>query len=211
MGRYTGPTERLSRRAGMNLFIKGERAYNGKSGLEKRPNQSPGQHGNQQNRKLSEYGVRLREKQKVKWMYGIRERQFRKYFEEASRVKGVTGSYLIVLLERRLDNVVYRLGFGGSRSDARQIVSHGHITVNGKKVNIPSYLVEAGDVVEIKETSRKLKRINESIELLARRGFPAWLELDRDNYKGVVRKFPEREDVTIPIDDQLIVEFYSRV
>lgn len=210
MGRYTGPTCKLSRREGMNLFLKGERAYNGKSAIEKRPNQPPGVHG-QRRPKFSEFAIRLREKQKVKRIYGIREKQFRRYFEEASRVKGVTGSLLISLLERRLDNVVYRLGFGSSRKEARQMVGHRHILVNGKKVNIPSYQTGAGDVVEVREKSREMKRINESLELLSRRGFPEWLDLDRENYKGTVRRLPIREDVTFPIEEQLIIEFYSRV
>jgi ribosomal protein S4, bacterial/organelle type len=210
MGRYTGPTDKLSRREGMNLFLKGERSYNGKSAIDKRPNQAPGQQWGR-HAKFSEYGIRLREKQKVKRMYGIRERQFRKYYEDALRIKGVTGEHLISLLERRLDNVIYRLGFGSSRKEARQMVNHGHVLVNGKKVNVPSYRVDVGDTVEVREKSRHMKRINESLELLSRRGFPEWLELDRDNYKGNVKRLPVRDDVTIPIEEQLIIEFYSRV
>jgi small subunit ribosomal protein S4 len=210
MGRYTGPTDRLSRREGMNLFLKGERAYSGKSAVDKRPNQVPGQHGSRRS-KFSEYGLRLREKQKVKRIYGVREGQFRKYYEDALGMKGVTGENLISLLERRLDNVVYRLGFASTRAEARQMVTHGHILVNGRKVNIPSYRVDVGDGVEVREKSRGMKRINESLEFLSRRGVPEWLELDRDSYRGTLKRVPQRGDVTVPIEEQLIVEFYSRV
>ncbi|MGI9535238.1 MAG: 30S ribosomal protein S4 [Thermodesulfobacteriota bacterium] len=209
MGRYTGPTDRLSRREGINLFLKGERSYNGKSAIETRP-QPPGEHG-QGRIKFSEYGVRLREKQKVKRMYGIREKQFRRYFKKASRIDGVTGSILITLLERRLDNVVYKLGFASTRNDSRQLVGHKHVLVNGSVVNIPSFQVSEGDVVEIRDKSKKLSRINLSLELLTRRPVPTWLDHDKDNYKGSVVRLPEREDVTFPIEEQLIVEFYSRV
>ena len=210
MGRYTGPTDRLSRREGVNLFLKGERSYNGKTAVEKRPDQVPGEHGKFRS-KFSEFGLRLREKQKVKRMYGIREKQFRGYFVKASRVKGVTGTILISMLERRLDNVIYRLCFGSSRSDARQIVSHAHVLVNGQVVNIPSYQVKEGDKIEIREKSKKLQRINQALEFNSRRGVPDWLELDEENYKGSVLRVPARDDVTFPIEEQLIVEFYSRV
>jgi small subunit ribosomal protein S4 len=194
----------------MKLFLKGEKCYTEKCTIEKRPNQFPGEHGLARP-KFSEFRIRLREKQKVKRIYGITERQFRKYFEEASRVKGITGELLISLLERRLDNVVYRLGFASSRKEARQMVRHGHILVNGKKVDIPSFQVNLGDIVEVAEKSRKLVRINQSLEMLARRGFPEWLELESENYKGAIKRLPIREDVTVPIEEQLIVEFYSRV
>jgi small subunit ribosomal protein S4 len=194
----------------MKLFLKGERCYTEKCAIEKRPDQSPGEHGRLRS-KFSEFGIRLREKQKVKRIYGLTERQFNRYFEKASRVKGVTGKLLISLLERRLDNTVYRLGFSSSRKEARQLVRHGHVLVNGRKVDIPSYQVGVGDVIEITEKGRKMDRVNMSLEGLARRGFPDWLELDREHYKGVVKRLPDREDVTIPIEEQLIVEFYSRV
>lgn len=210
MGRYTGPTDRLSRREGVNLFLKGERSYNGKTAIEKRPEQVPGEHGKFRG-KFSEFGVRLREKQKIKRMYGLREKQFRGYFEKAARVKGVTGSILLSMLERRLDNVIYRLCFGSSRNDARQLVSHEHVLVNGEVVNVPSYQVKAGDKVEIREKSKKLQRINQALEFTSRRGVPEWLELDEENYKGSVLRHPERDDITFPIEEQLIVEFYSRV
>ena len=210
MGRYTGPTDRLSRREGVNLFLKGERSYNGKTAVEKRPDQVPGEHGKFRS-KFSEFGLRLREKQKVKRMYGIREKQFRGYFEKASRIKGVTGAILISMLERRLDNVVYRLCFGSSRNDARQLVGHAHVIVNGQVVNIPSYQVKEGDKIEIREKSKKLQRINQALEFSSRRGVPDWLELDEENYKGTVLRVPARDDVTFPIEEQLIVEFYSRV
>jgi len=210
MGRYTGPTDRLSRREGVNLFLKGERSYNGKTAVEKRPDQVPGEHGKFRS-KFSEFGLRLREKQKVKRMYGIREKQFRGYFEKASHIKGVTGAILISMLERRLDNVVYRLCFGSSRNDARQLVGHAHVKVNGQVVNIPSYQVKEGDKIEIREKSKKLQRINQALEFNSRRGVPDWLELDEENYRGTVLRVPARDDVTFPIEEQLIVEFYSRV
>lgn len=210
MGRYTGPTDKLSRREGVNLFLKGERSYNGKTAIERRPDQVPGEHGKFRS-KFSEYGVRLREKQKVKRMYGLREKQFAKYFKRASHIKGVTGSILISLLERRLDNVIYRLCLGSSRNDARQIVSHKHVLVNGQPLNIPSYQVKPGDKIEIREKSKKLQRINEALQFRSRRGVPEWLSLDEESYSGTVLRNPEREDVTFPIDEQLVVEFYSRV
>jgi len=210
MGRYTGPTDKLSRREGVNLFLKGERSYSGKTAIERRPDSVPGEHGKFRTR-FSEYGVRLREKQKVKRMYGLREKQFAKYFKKASRIKGVTGSILISLLEKRLDNVVYRLCLGSSRSDARQLVSHKHILINGKTVNIPSYQVEEGDKVQIRDKSKKLQRVNEALQFRSRRGVPEWLELDEETYTGTVLRAPLRDDVTFPIDEQMVVEFYSRV
>lgn len=210
MGRYTGPTDRISRREGVNLFLKGERSYNGKTAIEKRPDQVSGEHGKFRS-KFSEFGVRLREKQKVKRMYGLREKQFKKYFTKASHIKGVTGYILLSLLERRLDNVVFRLCLGSSRNDARQLVSHKHILVNGSVINIPSYIVQEGDTIEIREKSKKLQRIHEALEFRSRRGIPEWLSLDEEKYVGTVTRLPERDDVTFPIDEQLIVEFYSRV
>ena len=210
MGRYLGPRCRLCRREGMKLFLKGERCYTDKCSFERR-SYPPGQHGQAQVRaKMSDYGIRLREKQKVKRMYGLSEKQFRRYFDEADRLKGLTGTNLLVLLERRLDNVVYRLGFASSRRQARQLVRHGHILVNGRKVNIPSFLVKVGDVIEVREKSRQNPFVKESLEGVARRGVPQWLELDPDGFKGVIQALPVREDITLPIQEQLIVEFYSR-
>ena len=211
MARYTGAVCRLCRREGMKLFLKGERCYTEKCAVEKRPEQSPGEHGHKRS-KFSEFGIRLREKQKVKRIYNLTERQFNKYFKEASRQKGVTGDILISLLERRLDNVVFRLGFSSSRREGREIVRHGHIFLNAERVDIPSYLVKVGDRVEVAEGSRGLERINRSLDILARRGIPEWLDLERENYRGLIKRFPAREDViSIPIEEQLIVEFYSRV
>jgi len=211
VARYRGPSCKICRREGVQLFLKGERCYTPKCGIERRPDQPPGERAKGRRSKFSEYGLRLREKQKVKRIYGLMESQFRKYFERASRMKGVTGSLLISLLEGRLDNVVYRLGFGSSRNEARQLVWLGHIVVNGRKLNIPSYQVKEGDLIEIREKSKKIVNIVKSLDLLERRGLPEWLELDRDNLKGTVKKLPDREYVTFPIEEQLIVEFYSRV
>jgi len=209
LARYTGPVCRFCRREGMKLFLKGEKCYTEKCPIVRRPDQVPGEHGFRRP-KVTDFGVRLREKQKVKRMYGLVEKQFRGYFERAARMKGVTGDLLIRFLESRLDNVVYRLGFASSRKEARQLVRYGHIRVNGRKVDIPSYQVRAGDVVEVKPASRGVERIKQSLEGLTRRGFPEWLELDPSNFKGIVKRLPSREDVTIPIEEQLIVEFYSK-
>ena len=206
MARYTGPVCRLCRREGIKLYLKGDRCYTNKCAVERRP-YAPGQHG-QGRRKLSEYGLQLREKQKVRRIYGVNEKQFRRYFAEAERQKGVTGEILMRLLERRLDNVVYRLGFAASRPQARQIVLHGHVQVNGKKVNIPSYLVDIGDEVEIREKSKNLQMFQEAKE--AARSVPQWLEVDSDQLKGKVVSFPSMEDLDIPVGAHLIVELYSR-
>lgn len=208
MARYTGPSCRLCRREGVELFLKGERCYTDKCAI-KRRSYPPGQHG-QGRIKVSDYGVQLREKQKVRRIYGILENQFRGYFESADRMKGVTGENLLFLLERRLDNVAYRLGFATSRDEARQLVRHGHFTLNGRKANIPSIQVKAGDVVQLREKSRKVAAINESLEAVVRRGIPQWLELDKDAFKGTVKQLPVREDITMPIQEQLIVELYSK-
>jgi len=192
----------------MELFLKGERCYTDKCAI-KRRNYPPGQHG-QARTKVSDYGVQLREKQKVRRIYGILEKQFRSYFEEADRMKGVTGENLLFLLERRLDNAVYRLGLASSRTEARTLVRHGHFQVNGRKVNIPSFLVKNGDVIEVREKSRNIVCINDSLEAVVRRGVPQWLELDKDARKGVVKTLPTREDITTPIQEQLIVELYSK-
>jgi small subunit ribosomal protein S4 len=193
----------------MKLFLKGERCYTDKCGYERR-SYPPGQHGQSRRRKRSDYGEQLREKQKVKRIYGIAERQFRGYYHKALRTPGVTGYTLIQLLERRLDNVVYRMGFASDHAEARQLVRHGHFTVNGKKVNIPSYLVRTGDLVTVREKSRKIKRIEESMGAVDRRGVPQWLELDKEKFEGRIKGMPAREDFTMPIREQLIVELYSK-
>ena len=210
MARYTGPRCRLCRREGMKLFLKGERCYTDKCAFERR-SYPPGQHGQAQMRaKRSDYGIRLREKQKVKRIYGVSEKQFKKYFDRADRMRGQTGHNLLQLLERRLDNVIYRLGFASSRAQARQMVVHGLFKVNGRTVDIPSYLVRPGEVIELKEKYRQNPYIQENLEAVVRRGVPQWLELDAENFKGTVKALPTREDVTMPIQEQLIVEFYSR-
>lgn len=208
MARYTKTNCRLCRRENLKLFLKGERCYTEKCGYDRR-NYPPGQHG-QDRKKFSAYGTQLREKQKVKRMYGILENQFRNIFKEADRQKGITGETLLALLERRLDNIVYRLGFANSRDEARQLVRHNHFLVNQSKVNIASYLVKPGDVIELREKSKKVVRILEALEGVARRGVPQWLELDKDQMKGSVKGLPAREDITIPIQEKLIVELYSK-
>jgi small subunit ribosomal protein S4 len=192
----------------MELFLKGERCYTDKCAI-KRRNYPPGQHG-QGRSKTSDYGVQLREKQKVRRIYGILEKQFRGYFQEADRMRGVTGENLLSLLERRLDNVIYRLGFASSRTESRQLVRHGHFTINGRKVNIPSIQIKVGDVIELREKSRKVAAVNDSLEAVVRRGIPQWVELERDAFKGVIKTLPVREDITTPIQEQLIVELYSK-
>jgi small subunit ribosomal protein S4 len=192
----------------MELFLKGDRCYTDKCAI-KRRNYPPGQHG-QGRSKTSDYGVQLREKQKVRRIYGLLEKQFRGYFHEADRMKGVTGENLLSLLERRLDNAIYRLGFASSRTESRQFVRHGHFTVNGRKVNIPSIQLKVGDVIELREKSRKVVAVNDSLEAVVRRGIPQWLELERDAFKGVIKSLPVREDITTPIQEQLIVELYSK-
>lgn len=208
MARYTGPSCRLCRRQNMELYLKGERCYTDKCAI-KRRNYPPGQHG-QLRTKVSDYGVQLREKQKVRRIYGILEKQFRGYFEEADRMRGVTGENLLSLLERRLDNVVYRLGFAASRTEARILIRHCHFTLNGRKVNIPSIQCKTGDVVELREKSRSIARISDSLEAVVRRGLPQWLELNKEACKGVVKALPLREDITLPIQEQLVVELYSK-
>jgi small subunit ribosomal protein S4 len=208
LARYTGPSCRLCRRQNMELFLKGERCYTDKCAI-KRRNYPPGQHG-QLRTKVSNYGTQLREKQKVRRIYGILEKQFRGYFEEADRMRGVTGENLLSLLERRLDNVAYRLGFASSRTEARILIRHCHFTLNGRKVNIPSIQCRVGDLIELREKSKKVACINEALEAVVRRGLPQWLELDKDACKGVVKALPIREDVTLPIQEQLVVELYSK-
>jgi len=210
VARYIGPKCRLCRREGMKLFLKGERCYTDKCPFERR-SYPPGQHGPQQLRtKLSDYGIRLREKQKVKRIYGISEKQMRRYYEMATKMPGQAGHNLLQLLERRLDNVVYRLGFAVSRAQARQYVNHGFFKVNGRNVDIPSYLVKPGDIIELKEKYRNNPQIVESLETVVRKGIPSWLELDAENFKGIVKNLPTREDITMPIQESYIIEFYSR-
>ena len=198
----------MCRRENLKLFLKGERCYTEKCAIDRR-SYAPGQHG-QSRKKFSDYGAQLREKQKVKRLYGLLESQFRNTFKEADRQKGITGEVLLFLLERRLDNTVYRLGFANSRDEARQLVRHNHFSVNQSKVNIPSYLVKPGDVIEVREKSKKVVRIQEALEGVARRGIPQWLEVDKDQMKGSVKSMPTREEITIPIQEKLIVELYSK-
>jgi small subunit ribosomal protein S4 len=193
----------------MKLFLKGERCYTEKCAIEKR-NLPPGQHGKLRKAKVVGYGLQLREKQKVKRIYGIAEKQFRGYYYKALRTKGVSGHLLIQLLERRLDNVVYRMGFASDHAEARQLVRHGHFTINGKKVNIPSYLVRARDIVQVRESSQKMARINEALAAVDRRGVPQWIQMDKENFRGAIAQLPSREDVTLPIREQLIIELYSK-
>ncbi len=209
MARYTGPVCRMCRRENMKLFLKGDRCYTDKCAIERR-NYAPGQHG-QGRIKVSDYGTQLREKQRVTRPYGLLENQFRSYFEKAERMKGVTGENLLVLLERRLDSMVYRMGFATSRTEARQLVRHSHFTVNGRKVNVPSYLIRPGDVVELREKSRPVVRINEALDGVMRRGLPSWVEVDRAAFKGTVKTLPVRAEMTTPtFQEQLIVELYSK-
>lgn len=193
----------------MKLFLKGDRCYTDKCGYERRA-YAPGQHGQNRRRKASDYGEQLREKQKVKRIYGIAERQFRGYYYRANRMKGVTGENLLQLLERRLDNVVYRLGFAADHAEARQLVRHGHFTINQKGVNIPSYLVRANEIIAVRERSKKITRLGENMNSVERRGVPQWLTLDKDNFRGTVRALPAREDLKTEIREQLIVELYSK-
>lgn len=199
----------MCRRENMKLFLKGDRCFGEKCAFERRP-YAPGQHGQRRGGKVSDYRLQLREKQKVKRIYGVLEKQFRRYYERAERLKGITGTNLLVLLESRLDNVVYRMGFAASRVQARQLVRHNHITVNGKKANIPSFQVKVGDVVEVKESSRKAPPILEAMETVVRRGIPNWMEVEKENFRGTLKAIPNREDLTMPIQEQLIVELYSK-
>ena len=209
MSRYSGPVCRQCRRENAKLFLKGDRCYTDKCALERR-NYAPGQHG-QRRTKVSDYGTQLREKQKVKRTYGLQEKQFRLYFAKADRMKGVTGENLLILLERRLDSAIYRLGFSVSRAQARTLVRHGHFQVNGQKVNIPSYLVRPNDIVTLREKSREVACINESLDSVMRRGLPSWVELERDAFKGVIKTLPVRSELTMPeFQEQLIVELYSK-
>jgi small subunit ribosomal protein S4 len=208
VARYLGPVCRMCRREGLKLFLKGERCYTDKCAIERR-NYPPGAHG-QGRARFSEFSIRLREKQKVKRIYRLMETEFAHYFELAERTPGITGENLLVLLERRLDNLVYRLGFANSRSQARQLVRHGHVTVEGKVVNLPSYLVGVSQMVSVAESSRQLKTITEAIELSQRRGTPPWIALERDQFRGALRSLPALAYITIPISEKLIVEHYSK-
>ena len=209
MGRYIGPVCRLCRREGVKLYLKGERCYSPKCAMERRP-YPPGQHGQKRARRPSDYAVRLRDKQKLRRIYGISERQFRNLFEEASKKKGVTGSVFLGLLESRLDNVVYRLGFAVSRRQARQLVRHGHITVNGRRVDLPSYRVRPGDEIAVAEKSRNLELIRQNLEAMKGRKVGPWLSLDVEGMKGKFLRLPDREDLALPVNEQLVIEFYSR-
>lgn len=208
MARHTDSVCKLCRREGLKLFLKGDRCYTEKCAIDRRP-YPPGQHG-QGRTKFSEYGTQLREKQKMKRVYGLVERPFRLAFKRAENKKGVTGENLLIFLEARLDNLVYRIGFANSRPEARQLVRHSHFLVNGKRVNIPSYLCKPGDTIEVREKSHKIARIVQAMESVERRTVPTWLELDKQTFKGVLKSFPERSDLTMPIQEQLVVELYSK-
>lgn len=208
MARYIGSVCRLCRREGIKLYLKGQRCFTDKCAIERR-GYAPGQHG-QGRPRLSEYNLQLREKQKLKRIYGLMERQFRGYFGRAAKKKGITGEYLLQLLERRLDNVVYRLGFAASRKEARQLTTHGHFLLNGRSVNIPSCLVKEGDIIVVKEKSRGFVPIQNALAAVETRGLPGWLELDKTNFQGKIRALPTREDAALPVNEQMVVELYSR-
>lgn len=208
MARYRGPVERLERRLGVDLGLKGERRLSGKSALEKRP-YAPGQHG-QRRAKISEYGLQLQEKQKAKFMYGVSEKQFRSLYKEANSKDGNTGAILIQLLEQRLDNVVYRMGFATTRASARQFVNHGHILVDGKRVDIPSFRVKAGQKIEIREKSKTNPQILRAIELTNQTGIVEWVDIDKEKLFGLFTRVPQREEISIPVEERLIVELYSK-
>ncbi len=208
MARYTGSQCRICRRETEKLFLKGDRCFTEKCAVERRQ-YPPGQHG-QRRSKLSEYGIQLREKQKVRKMYGVLEKQFRNYFKSAEKKKGVTGEILLQLLETRLDNIVCRMGFAPNRNSARQLVNHGHFLVNGRKVNIPSFSVRVGDLVEVRESSRNLALIGDSLSGNEQKGVPAWIEMDFQNFKGKLLQIPSRDDIQLPAQEQLIVELYSK-
>jgi small subunit ribosomal protein S4 len=191
------------------MYLKGDRCYSDKCAFDRR-SYPPGEHGQRRGRKVSNYGIQLREKQKVKRTYGLTEKQFRLFFDRANRQKGITGTNLLVMLERRLDNAVYRLGFVNSRTQGRHLVLHKHFLVNGRAVNIPSFMVRPGDAIELREKSRKIQTIADALEAVVRRGIPQWLDLDKENLKGVVKGLPVREDITMPIQEQLIVELYTK-
>ncbi|MDO9263744.1 MAG: 30S ribosomal protein S4 [Desulfosalsimonadaceae bacterium] len=209
MSRYTGSVCRFCRRENLKLYLKGDRCYSDKCAFDRR-SYPPGQHGQRRSGKISDYGLQLREKQKVKRSYCLSEKQFKLTFERADRKKGITGINLLLSLEQRLDNVVFRLGFSNSRPQARQLVRHGHFLVNGKKVDIPSYQLKAGDVIVLREKSRNMQVFTDSLEAVVRRSMPQWLDLEKENFKGTIRNIPVREDITMPIQENQIVELYSR-
>ena len=209
MARYTGSSCRLCRRENLKLFLKGDRCYGDKCAFERRP-YAPGQHGQRRSGKLSDYQLQLREKQKVKRIYGALEGQFIRYYYQAEKKKGITGTNLLILLECRLDNIIYRMGFASSRKQARQLVRHNHFLVNGTKVNIPSYQVKVGDVIQVKEGSRKVQNILDSMETVVRRGTPNWMDVKKESFRGTLTSLPNREDLTMPIQEQLIIELYSK-
>ncbi len=208
MAKYNDAKCKLCRREGTKLFLKGDRCLTDKCAIDRRE-YPPGQHGHRRS-KLSEYGIQLREKQKVRRSYGILERQFRHYFKEADRIKGETGANLLILLERRLDNVVYKLSMASTLAEARQLVAHGHFKVRGRKVDIPSFLVKPGDVIEVRPKSRNIDKISSALGASERRGIPSWLELEKEEFRGTVKSVPLRDDVTMPIEERLIVELYSK-
>ena len=209
MARYRDSSCKLCRRENLKLYLKGDRCYGDKCAFERRA-YAPGQHGQRRGGKVSDYRVQLREKQKVKRIYGLLENQFRGYYYRADKQKGVTGTNLLTLLESRLDNIVYRMGFAASRQQARQLVRHNHFTVNEKKVNIPSYLVRPGDEIGVKDKSQKVPQVIEAMETVVRRGIPDWIEVDKDKFRGTLKALPNREDLTMPIQEQLIIELYSK-
>ncbi|MFO7601025.1 MAG: 30S ribosomal protein S4 [Candidatus Desulfacyla sp.] len=209
MARYRDSSCKLCRRENLKLYLKGDRCYGDKCAFERRA-YAPGQHGQRRGGKVSDYRVQLREKQKVKRIYGLLEKQFRGYYYRADKRKGITGTNLLTALESRLDNIVYRMGFGASRKQARQLVRHNHFTVNDKKVNIPSYLVKVGDQIGVKEKSKKVPQVIEAMETVVRRGIPDWIEVDKEKFKGTLKALPNREDLTMPIQEQLIIELYSK-
>lgn len=209
MARYIESACRLCRREGLKIFLKGDRCYSEKCAFERR-GYAPGDHGQMRRKQPSDYGLQLREKQKLKRMYGLLEKQFRGSFEIADRKKGITGTNLLIGLERRLDNMVFRMGFANSRNEARQLVMHGHFLVNAKSVNIPSFQLKSGDEISLKEKSRKVNCILEALQTVARRGVPQWIELNKDSFKAVVKTLPTREELTMPVKEQLVVELYSK-
>jgi small subunit ribosomal protein S4 len=209
LARDTGASCRLCRRENLKLFLKGDRCYSDKCAFERRP-YPPGQHGQRRVGKFSDYQLQLREKQKVKRIYGVLEKQFRKSYERAEKQKGITGTNLLLLLESRLDNMVFRMGFASSRNQARQLIRHKHFLVNSRKVDIPSFHVRVGDKIEVKDSSRKMAAILEAMETVVRRGIPSWIELEKEQFRGTLKALPNREDLTMPIQEQLIVELYSK-
>jgi len=209
LAKYTGAVCRICRRENLKLFLKGDRCYGDKCAFERRA-YAPGQHGQRRTGKMSDYHLQLREKQKVRRIYGILEKQFRRYYYRAEQQKGVTGTNLLILLETRLDNIVFRMGFASSRNQARQLVRHNHFLLNGKPVNIPSLQVRVGDTIEVKEGSRKVPALLEAVETVVRRGIPNWLEVEKESFRGVMKALPKREELAMPIQEQLIIELYSK-